>query len=82
MKDIDIINESINKYNNIKSEIKYDSEKYLNELLEIIKIFGEITIGNLPKISDKFNISQNPLIINPNNNCTYQKVTMDTYLVK
>ena len=82
MKEIDIINESINKYNNIKSEIKYDSEKDINELLEIIKNFGKITFGNLPKISDKFNISQNPLIINPNNNCTFQKVTMNPYPVK
>ena len=82
IKEIDIITESINKYNNIKSEIKYDSEKDLNELLELIKNFGVIIIGNLPKITDKFNISQNPLIVNPNNNYTQQKVTMDPYPMK
>ena len=31
----------------------------------------------LPVISDKFNISQNPLIISPNDSTRYQKVTMD-----
>jgi len=82
MKEIDIINGSITKYNNTKSEIKYNSEKGLNELLDIIKNFGEIIFGNLPKISDKFSISQNPLIINPNNNYTQQKVTMDPYPLK
>jgi hypothetical protein len=49
MKEIDIINENISKYNNIKSEIKFDSENDLNELLDIIKNFGDIIIGNLPK---------------------------------
>ena len=50
IKEIDIINESISKYNNIKSEIKYDSEKDLNELLELIKNFGVIIAGNLIQI--------------------------------
>ena len=82
MKEIDIINGSIAKYNNTKTEIKYDSEKDLKELLDIIKNFGEIIFGNLPRISDKFNISQNPLIITPNNDCIYQKVIMDPYPLK
>ena len=84
-KKIDIINESINKSNdNINSEIKYNPEQELNEFLNIIKSFGEIDfVGKrLPVISDKFNISQNPLIISPNNDCNQQKVTMDPYPIK
>ena len=75
---IDIINESLNKSNNnINSEIKYNSEQELKELLNIIKTFVKLT--SLPVITEKFNISQNPMIISPNNNLTQQKVTMDPY---
>ena len=73
---IDLINESINKSNNnINSEIKYNPEQELNKILDIIKSLGKLI--TLPVITEKFNISQNPMIITPNNNLTQQKVTMD-----
>ena len=79
LKEIDIINDNIKKSNNnINTEIKYKPENDLNSLLESIKFFGNLIHGKmLPVISDKFNISQNPLIISPNDSTTYQKVTMD-----
>ena len=87
IKEIDILNDNIKKYNNMNSEIKYYSEKDLNELLIIIKNFGKLITFNknekyLPVITENFFISQNPLIISPNNNCTQQKVTMDPCPIK
>ena len=81
IKEIDIINDNIKKYNNNNLEIKYNSEKDLKEVLDLIINFGKLNFDNkeknLPVVTDNFNISQNPLIISPNDSYTQQKVTMD-----
>ena len=80
LEDIYLINESINKYNNNNTEYKYNPEADLNSLLEKIKVFGDLNFDNLPIVTEKFNISINPLIITLNDTTTIQKVTMDSYL--
>ena len=78
LKEIDIMNESLKKYNNNNTEFKYNPEGELNYLLDKIKSFGNLNFDiKLPTITDKFNISQNPLVITPNDTYTQQKVTMD-----